>query len=106
MRDGAWNGKEIEILNKHLFMSAKPVVYIINIGREEYIRMQNKWLPKIAEWIKANGGGPMIPYSAEYETEVLANAGSPERAARDEAAAALGKPTQVHKLINVGYRTL
>ena len=48
----------------------------------------------------------MLPYSAEYEAEVLANAGSPDRAARDEAAAALGKPTMVHRLVNTGYRTL
>ena len=34
VRDGEWNGKEIEILNQHLFMTAKPVVYLVNIGRD------------------------------------------------------------------------
>lgn len=34
VRDGDWNGKEIEFLNKHLFMTAKPVVYLVNIGRD------------------------------------------------------------------------
>ena len=38
IRDGQWNGKEIEVLNKYLFMSSKPVVYLVNIGRDEYIR--------------------------------------------------------------------
>ena len=71
VRDGTWNGKEIETLNKYLFMSSKPVVYLVNIGRDEYMRKQNRWLPRIQEWIKANGGGPMLPYSAEYESEVL-----------------------------------
>ena len=47
VRNGQWNGKEIETLNKHLFMSSKPVVYLVNIGRDEYIMKQNKWLPKI-----------------------------------------------------------
>ena len=37
VRDGSWNGKEIEVLNKYLFMSAKPIVYLVNIGRDEYI---------------------------------------------------------------------
>lgn len=106
VRNGQWNGKEIETLNKHLFMSAKPVIYLVNIGRDEYVKQQNKWLPKISEWIKNNGGGPMLPYSAEFEAEVLANAGSPDRAPRDEAAAALGRATMVHKLVNCGYRTL
>jgi len=32
----------------------------------------------------------MLPYSAEFEAEVLATAGSPERAARDAAATELG----------------
>lgn len=34
IRDGAWTGKEIETLNKHLFMSSKPVIYLVNIGRD------------------------------------------------------------------------
>ena len=41
VRDGTWNGKEIELLNKHLFMSSKPVVYLVNIGRDEYIKKKN-----------------------------------------------------------------
>ena len=106
IRDGTWNGKEIENLNKYLFMSSKPVVYLVNIGRDEYIRKQNKWLPKIQAWINANGKGPMVPFSAEYEAEVLATAGSPEKAARDAAATEIGAPTMIHKIVNVGYRTL
>ena len=106
IRDGTWNGKEIELLNKHLFMSSKPVVYLVNIGRDEYIKKKNKWLPKIAEYIKEHGGGPVLPYSAEFEAEVLANAGSPDKAARDAAAKELGAPSMIHKIVNCGYRTL
>lgn len=106
VRDGSWTGKEIEVLNKHLFMSAKPVVYLVNIGRDEYITKKNKWLPKIQAWIKDNGGGPMLPYSAEFESEVLAMAGSPDKPARDAAAAELGAATMIHKLVVCGYRTL
>ena len=106
IRDGEWNGKEIDTLNKHLFMSAKPIVYLVNIGRDEYITKKNKWLVKIQNWIKENGGGPMIPFSAEYEAEVLATAGDPSKEARDTAAKDLGAPTTIHKIVNVGYRTL
>jgi obg-like ATPase 1 len=76
VREGDWNPKEIEFLNTLLFITAKPVVYLINIGRNEYITKKNKFLPKIAGWIKENGGGPMIPFSAEFEKEVSAAAGS------------------------------
>ena len=48
----------------------------------------------------------MIPYSAEFEAEVLANAGSPDKAARDNAARELGAVTAIHKIVTVGYRTL
>ena len=71
VRDGEWNGKEIEFLNTQLFLTAKPVVYLINIGFEEYKTKKNKWLPKISAWIAEHGGGPMVPFSAEFEKEVL-----------------------------------
>ena len=106
VRDGDWNIKEIEELNNHLFMTSKPVVYLVNISQEEYITKKNKWLPKILQWINANGGGPMVPFSAEFEKEVLRVAGSPDKEARDKAAAELGAPTMIHKITQVGYRTL
>jgi obg-like ATPase 1 len=106
IRDGVYNGKEIDVLNKHLFMSAKPVVYLVNIGRDEYIAKKNKYLVKIQNWIKENGGGPMVPYSAEFESEVLANAGDAAKEPRDKAAEELGAPTMIHKIVNTGYRAL
>jgi len=32
VRDGQWTPKEIEILNKQLFLTSKPVIYLVNIG--------------------------------------------------------------------------
>lgn len=32
VRDGVYNGKEIDTLNNHLFLTSKPVVYLVNIG--------------------------------------------------------------------------
>jgi obg-like ATPase 1 len=64
VRDGDWSAKEIEYLNKHLFITSKPVIYLVNIGKEEYIKKQNKYLPAIQAHINQIGGGPMIPYSA------------------------------------------
>lgn len=106
VRDGEWKAADIEWLNKHHFMTAKPVVYLVNIGRDEYITKKNKWLPKIAEWIRDNGGGPMVPYSADFEKEVLTVAGNPDKEARDKTAAELGGPTMIHKIVNTGYKAL
>jgi len=32
IRDAQWNAREVEILNRHLFLASKPVVYLVNIG--------------------------------------------------------------------------
>jgi len=106
VRDGDWSGKEIEILNKHSFMTAKPVVYLVNIGKNEYIKKANKWLPKIAEWIKNNGGGPMLPYSAEFESEVVDQAQSTDKEVRAKVAGELGAPSMINRIIGCGYKTL
>ena len=34
---------QIEVLNKHLFLSAKPIIYLINLSERDYIRKKNKW---------------------------------------------------------------
>lgn len=106
VRDGDWKATDIEWLNKHNFMTAKPVVYLINIGLEEYKAKKNKWLPAISKWINENGGGPMVPFSAEYEKLVLATAGNPDRKEREKAAAEMGAPTMINKIITTGYKTL
>ncbi|KAF0992206.1 hypothetical protein HZS_6295 [Henneguya salminicola] len=63
-----WNLKEIELLNEHLLITAKPVIYLVNIGENDFIRKKNKWLVKIKEWIDQNDPGSMlIPFSAEFE---------------------------------------
>lgn len=48
----------------------------------------------------------MIPYSAEFEKEVLAAAGTTEKDARDKAAEEIGAQTMIHKIVNTGYRAL
>lgn len=87
-------------------MTAKPVVYLVNIGVKEYKTKKNKHLLNIQKWIKENWDGPMLPFSAEFERQVLENAGMPDKECRDFSAEELGAPTMVHKICNVGYRAL
>lgn len=44
--------QEIEELNKECFLTAKPVTYLVNLTAEDFNRKKNKWLPKIAAWVK------------------------------------------------------
>ena len=34
VKDGDWKAAEIDVLNKHLFLTSKPVIYLVNIGCE------------------------------------------------------------------------
>jgi ribosome-binding ATPase YchF (GTP1/OBG family) len=36
---------QIEVLNTYLFLTAKPVIYLINLSAKDYGRKKNKWLP-------------------------------------------------------------
>ena len=38
-----WNDVEIEELNKHLLITAKPLIYLVNMSEKDYIRKKNKW---------------------------------------------------------------
>lgn len=49
-------------------LTAKPVVYLVNLSEKDYIRRKNKHLPKIAEWIKEHAAGdPILPISVCFE---------------------------------------
>ena len=104
VRDGEWSAKDIEFLNQHNFITAKPVVYVVNISEEDYIKKKNKFLPKILKWIQEHGGGPMIPFSAEFEKKVTSMGPDPE--VRRKIAEELGSPSCIPKLIKTGYTTL
>jgi len=94
---------EVEVLNKHLFITSKPVIYLVNLSEKDYIRKKNKWLIKIKEWIdKHDPGSILIPFSGALETKL---ADMPE----DEAASYLkeiGATSGLEKIILQGYKAL
>ena len=71
IRHASWNLKETDFLNQQQFISAKPVVYLVNMSSKDFIRKKNKHLPKVMEYVKENGGDTVIPYSAAFEQEIF-----------------------------------
>ncbi|KEZ46805.1 hypothetical protein SAPIO_CDS0106 [Scedosporium apiospermum] len=68
VRKGDWSPKEVEVINSLLLLTAKPVVYLVNLSERDFIRKKNKHLPKVAEWIATHAkGDPVIPISVSYE---------------------------------------
>lgn len=97
-----WNYKEIDVLNKYLFYTAKPGIYLANLSEEDYIKKKNKYLKKIVEWVNNNGGGTIIPFSACFEKR-LSEASDDERKKileENNTTSALGK------IISTGYSGL
>ncbi|CAG5012419.1 unnamed protein product [Parnassius apollo] len=72
IRFGDWSAAEIEVLNKYLFLTSKPALYLVNLSEKDYIRKKNKWLPKLKEWIDKNDpGAPLIPFSGVLESKLM-----------------------------------
>ena len=37
----------MDVLNKHLFLTAKPMIYLLNMAKKDYIKKKSKWLMPI-----------------------------------------------------------
>lgn len=99
-----WNERDIEVLNKHLFLTSKPVVYLLNMSEPEYIKRKNKWLPKIKQWVDANDpGAAVIPYSAVFELKLQEMATDEQRKAFTTE---VNAPSVMEKIITTGYKSL
>jgi len=103
LRFHEWNAHEIEVLNKHLFLTAKPVIYLVNLTAKDFIRKKNKWLPKIKEAVEAMDPGALIvPFSAAFELNVIDMEPDQKKAYEEETKAA----SQLEKIIVAGFKTL
>jgi len=102
VRDQQWNYKEIDILNRYLFFTAKNVVYLVNISENDYLKKKNRWLGKISKWVTEHGGGKIIPYSVSYEARLL----EATEEERKKIIAETGVESALGKIINAGYHSL
>lgn len=88
-------------------LTAKPVVYLVNLSEKDYIRQKNKNLPKIAEWVKEHAtGDPIIPISIAFEerlTRFESDAEAEEECKKLGTKSALGKiVVTMRQMMNLG----
>ncbi|XP_050329132.1 obg-like ATPase 1 isoform X2 [Bactrocera neohumeralis] len=103
LRFADWNAHDIETLNKYLFLTTKPVIYLVNLSEKDFIRKKNKWLPKIKEWVdKHDPGAVIIPFSGAFE-HTLAEKDDLERKEYEEEVKC---KSQLDKIIVTGYKAL
>lgn len=43
VRKGNWTSKQIEHINELKLLTAKPVIYLVNLSERDYVRKKNKW---------------------------------------------------------------
>lgn len=71
IRFADWAVNDIDILNKYLFLTSKPAMYLVNLSEKDFIKKKNKWLIKIKEWVDKNDpGATIIPFSGAYEQKL------------------------------------
>ncbi|XP_036318940.1 obg-like ATPase 1 [Rhagoletis pomonella] len=103
LRFADWNAHDIETLNKYMFLTSKPVIYLVNLSEKDFIRKKNKWLPKIKEWVdKYDPGAVIIPFSGAFE-HTLAEKDDLERKQYEEEVKC---KSQLDKIIVTGYKAL
>jgi len=102
-----WSAKETPIINTKQFLTAKPMIYLVNLKKTSYIKKRSNWLPKILQYVKAKGlGEPVLPISASYESLIVdAEMVSPEEVAK-VVAENDGVESILPKVIKLGYKTL
>eukprot|EP00920_Eleutheroschizon_duboscqi_P019081 GHVT01045234.1.p1 GENE.GHVT01045234.1~~GHVT01045234.1.p1 ORF type:complete len:396 (+),score=83.10 GHVT01045234.1:128-1315(+) len=101
---GVWKAAEVEVLNEFQFLTAKPMVYLVNLSAKDFIRQKNKFLAGIKQWVTANHPGTIIPYSAEFEMKLADLPTEVERLAYIKEAGAV--QSQLSRIINTGYSSL
>jgi obg-like ATPase 1 len=104
IRHGDWTGKDIDVLNGLNLLTAKPVVFLVNISTANFTKQQNKWFKAIKEWVAANSAGdPVIPYSATFEQSYAALATDEEKKKFSEECKV---PSMMPRIIQTGYKAL
>ncbi|KAL7668183.1 hypothetical protein ACOME3_008897 [Neoechinorhynchus agilis] len=101
VRHCTWTDKEVEVLNELLLLSAKPMIYLINMSKHDYIRKKNKWLIPIKQWLDENDpGAKAIPFSVSYELELM------DKQEVDGKKNQLSDDSILPKIITNGYQAL
>ena len=103
IRFGQWKAKEVEYLNTWQLLTAKTVVFLVNMTPKDYIRQKNKWLTKISEYVKEKKhNSKVIPFSAEFEKNVAAMDKEESKTYLKENKV----KSQLSNIIKTGYKSL
>jgi len=103
IREAEWNTREVEFLSPLPILSAKPVVYLVNINEKDYLALKNKWLAKIHKWVtEKSPSSVVIPFCASFESKLK----DMEPDARKKYLDECKSKSMMPKIIHAGYSSL
>lgn len=101
VRHCEWNPKDIVQLNQYPLLTAKPVIYLVNISKMNMETSANKWFKDIKEWVASNSNGdPVIPISVQFEEHLLTLGADEKKAYLEEKKV----QSMIPRVIKAGYR--
>ena len=108
IRFNDWTDEEAEFTNNVLPLTAKPMIYLVNMSENDFLRKRNKWLMKIKTWIEEKCNpfpcDPIIPYSGcMVAKEVDAATAARASESTDSGVLAAGA---LARIVSTGYSTL
>lgn len=104
IRHGDWKAGDVDTINGLNLLTAKSVVYLVNISTKSFTTQQNKFFKAIKDWVAANSpGDPVIPYSATFEQKLQECKDEESRKKFLEEAKV---PSMMDKIIVAGFKAL
>lgn len=97
-----WNVKEVEFLNSNPLITAKPVVYLLNLSEKSFISKKSKWQRPVYEWVQKHGGEPIIPFSGKFESKLFDMPDDEKEAYCQQT----GATSMLPKIITTGFRAV
>jgi len=102
VRTVEWKLAEIEVLNEMQLLTAKPVVYLVNLCEDDFTKKRNRWLMPIKQWIDAHSKETLIPFCCTLESKLMTMTPEQVNAYCTENKVASSLP----KIIRTGYHAL
>jgi obg-like ATPase 1 len=99
-----WSAHDIQVLNELQLLTAKPVVYLVNVAKKGFQENASKWFLKVKKWCHARSGDvPVIPFSATFEKQLIE---CKDEAARQAFYGQSPARSMLPKIILAGYQCL
>ena len=107
IREYGWGNEDIDNLNKLQLLTAKPIVYLVNISKKDFFRRSNKFLEDIMTYCsKRSPGSSVIPFSVSFEQEWLDMGEDGQKEFKNPEDPAIPVTTMMPRITTTGYHAL